>query len=151
MKCMLNMNVRFHKLTFFAMNQIFSSRNSHSAWNRMCFVPTVFHESHIATVWRKGYVSPLINTWSQAIHFNRSSNNSNIGIGYLLDATMQICLTSAGIPNITWWRHQMETFYALLALCAGNSPVTCKFPSQRPVKQSFGVLFDMRLSKRLSK
>ena len=24
----------------------------------------------------------------------------------------------------SWWRHQMETFSALLALCAGNSPVT---------------------------
>ena len=24
--------------------------------------------------------------------------------------------------NFTWWRHQMETFPALLALCAGNSP-----------------------------
>ena len=23
-----------------------------------------------------------------------------------------------------WWRHQVETFSALLALCAGNSPVT---------------------------
>ena len=33
----------------------------------------------------------------------------------------------------TWWRHQMETFSALLALCAGNSPVTREFPSQRPV------------------
>ena len=27
-----------------------------------------------------------------------------------------------------WWRHQMETFSALLALCAGNSPVTGEFP-----------------------
>ena len=27
-----------------------------------------------------------------------------------------------------WWRHQMETFSALLALCAGNSPVTSEFP-----------------------
>ena len=25
---------------------------------------------------------------------------------------------------MAWWRHQMETFSALLALCAGNSPVT---------------------------
>ena len=25
--------------------------------------------------------------------------------------------------NITWWRHQMETFSALLALCEGKSPV----------------------------
>ena len=33
----------------------------------------------------------------------------------------------------TWWRHQMETFSALLALCAGNAPVTGEFPAQRPV------------------
>ena len=25
--------------------------------------------------------------------------------------------------SVTWWRHQMEIFSALLALCAGNSPV----------------------------
>ena len=31
-----------------------------------------------------------------------------------------------------WWR-QMETSSALLTLCAGNSPVTGEFPSQRPV------------------
>ena len=36
-----------------------------------------------------------------------------------------------------WWRHQMETFSALLALCAWNSLVTGEFPSQRPVTQSF--------------
>ena len=24
----------------------------------------------------------------------------------------------------SWWRHQMETFSALLAICAGNSPIT---------------------------
>ena len=28
----------------------------------------------------------------------------------------------------TWWRHQMETFSALLALCAGNSPVQVNSP-----------------------
>ena len=38
---------------------------------------------------------------------------------------------------VTWWRHQMETFSALLALCAGNSPVTGEFPSQRPAMWSF--------------
>ena len=27
-----------------------------------------------------------------------------------------------------WWRHQMETFSALLAICAGNSPVPSEFP-----------------------
>ena len=30
--------------------------------------------------------------------------------------------------NSSWWRHQMETFSALLAICAGNSPVTGEFP-----------------------
>ena len=49
------------------------------------------------------------------------------------------------------WRHQMETFSMLLAICAGNSPVTGEFPTQRPVTQSFDVLFDLRLNKRLSK
>ena len=37
----------------------------------------------------------------------------------------------------TWWRHQMETFSALLATCAVNSPVTGDFPAQRPVARSF--------------
>ena len=37
----------------------------------------------------------------------------------------------------TWWRHQMETFSALLAICVGNSPVPGEFPTQRPVTLSF--------------
>ena len=53
--------------------------------------------------------------------------------------------------TITWRRHQMETFSALLAICAGNSPVPGEFPAQRPVTRSFDVFFDLRLNKRLSK
>ena len=45
----------------------------------------------------------------------------------------------------------METFSALLAICAENSPVSGEFPSQRPVRRSFDVFFDLRLNKRLSK
>ena len=45
----------------------------------------------------------------------------------------------------------METFSALLAICKGNSPVTGKFPTQRPVTRSFDVFFDLRMNKRLSK
>ena len=45
----------------------------------------------------------------------------------------------------------METFSALLAICAGNSPVPGEFPPQRPVTRSFDVFFDLRLNKRLSK
>ena len=54
-------------------------------------------------------------------------------------------------PHRTWWRHQMETFSALLALCAGNSPVTGVFHKQRPATRSFDVFFDLRVNKRLSK
>ena len=54
-----------------------------------------------------------------------------------------ICLSSAAYVTCftrAWWLHQMETFSALLALCAG-----------RPVTRSFDVFFDLRLNKRSSK
>ena len=54
-------------------------------------------------------------------------------------------------PSMAWWRHQMETFSALLAICAGHSPVSGEFPAQRPVTRAFDVSFDLRLNKRLSK
>ena len=44
----------------------------------------------------------------------------------------------------------METFPALLALCARNSSVTGEFPPQRPVVRNFGVFSDLRMNKRLS-
>ena len=37
----------------------------------------------------------------------------------------------------------METFSALLTICAGNSPVPGEFPAQRPVTQSIDVFFDI--------
>ena len=40
---------------------------------------------------------------------------------------------------ISWWRHQMETFSALLVLCTGNSPVPGEFPAQRPV--TFSLIY----------
>ena len=42
----------------------------------------------------------------------------------------------------------METFSALLAICAGNSPVPGEFPAQRPLTRSFDVFY---LNKRLNK
>ena len=63
----------------------------------------------------------------------------------------RISLFFPGFIFVSWWRHQMETFSALLALCAGNSPVPDEFPTQRPVTRTFDVFFDLRLNKRLSK
>ena len=39
----------------------------------------------------------------------------------------------------------METYSALLAISAENSPVPAEFPAHRPVKRSFDVFFDLRL------
>ena len=46
----------------------------------------------------------------------------------------------------SWWRHQMETFSALPAIC-----VTGEFPAQRPVTRSFDAFFHLCLNYRLIK
>ena len=69
------------------------------------------------------------------MHLNAGYNTETISFG----------------PQLTWWRKQMETFYALLAFFVGNSPVAGEFPTQRQVTRSFDVFFDLRLNKRLSK
>ena len=43
-----------------------------------------------------------------------------------------------------WWPHQMDTLSALLAICAGNSPVTDEFPAKRSEMWSFDIFFDLR-------
>ena len=81
--------------------------------------------------------------WRSKMHrritlFSNMTNRDNCCVGVLL------CI-------IPWWRHQMETFSALLTICAGNSPVPGEFPAQRPVTRSFDVSFDLRPNKGLSK
>ena len=61
-------------------------------------------------------------------------------IQFLMDCQIYAMMTSSN-GNIS----------ALLSLCAGNSPVTGEFPSQRPVTRSFDLFFDLRLKNRLSK
>ena len=39
--------------------------------------------------------------------------------------------------RIAWWRHEMETFSALLALCAGNSPVPVNSPHKGQWRGAF--------------
>ena len=58
---------------------------------------------------------------------------------------------NSGGNSSSWWRHQMEKISALLAFCAGNSPVTGEFPPQRPVTRSFDIFFEIRMNKQLSK
>ena len=60
---------------------------------------------------------------------------------------MQPEILSPAHDDVIKWKH----FSALLALCAGNFPVTGEFPSRRSVTRSFNVFFALRLNKRLSK
>ena len=62
-------------------------------------------------------------------------------IGILLPGARPSPMMTSSYGNIS----------ALLALCAGNSPVPDEFLSQRPVTRSFDVFFNLRLNKRLSK
>ena len=79
-----------------------------------------------------------------------------VTLGYILLPQIRICINDwircyLWLKFIvSWWRHEMETFSALLAICAGNSPVTGEFPAQRPVTRTFDVIFDLRVNGRLS-
>ena len=60
------------------------------------------------------------------------------------------CSLNLGIEQIrdvarlrTLWRHQMETFSPLLALCERNPPATSDFYSQKSVTRNFDVFFDL--------
>ena len=77
--------------------------------------------------------------------------NENACSGYDTDSPgyFILCHMAMGF-SAAWWRHQMETFSALLAICAGNSPVSVELSAQRPVTRIFDVFFDLRLNKRLS-
>ena len=77
-------------------------------------------------------------SWRQKLSYASVTSN------YRLCTIPHHCLcfwsVSAAGP---WWRHQMETFSALLGFCAGNSPVTSEFPAQRPDTRSFNVFFHL--------
>ena len=86
-------------------------------------------------------------TWNHPLVLNKYCRMSIVGGGNYLSDLFRInheCTTTW--LNYTWWRHQMETFSALLVICAQN-----EFPAQRPVTRSFDVFFDLHLNKRLSK
>ena len=44
---------------------------------------------------------------------------------------IKLSLNFTYCASYSWWRHQTETFFALLALCAWNSLVTGDFPSHK--------------------
>ena len=89
-----------------------------------------------------------ISAWSNMLPENHIIFNRENFIDANIKRQLGLACT---LNRNAWWRHQMEAFSALLALCAGNALVTGEFPSQRPVTRSFNVSSDLRLNKRLSK
>ena len=74
----------------------------------------------------------------RGIVYSTSKSSDKGGPGYcLIDHDF---LSSGRLYPKSWWCLQMETFSAILALCAGKSPVTA-------VTRSFDCLFELRLNK----
>ena len=59
-------------------------------------------------------------------HINNKHNELSL-LKFINDLWIFLTLYSCNSWS-PWWRHQMETFSALLALCAGNSPVPVNSP-----------------------
>ena len=94
-----------------------------------------------------GGINTHLNNWLSS---SRWHHDKNVWMFHAVIDTQNIIGKTRHV--IAWWRrHQVETFSASLALYAGNSPVTGKLPSQRPVTQSFNVFFELCLNTRLSK
>ena len=92
----------------------------HSAF-RACTKPmwdVVSKQCHLSLAGRKPRISPMIShPWIDRPMVTLSWISTNVCL--LIDG--------AGFQLHTWWRHQMETFSMLLAIC-GNSPVLVNSP-----------------------
>ena len=103
------------------------------------------------TIWKKTFVR-IDSKYNEVLHRKYIREDHLQNGGHFVQVGAPIWThTSKSLSehdDVIKWKHQSS---ALLALCAGNSPVTCEFPAQRPVTRSFDVFFDLRLNKRLSK
>ena len=77
--------------------------------------------------WPTNKTTPILQTtfpsafpWNKKLHFE-SSFIEMLKVSALYEITSKINNTQIS-PKFSWWRHQMETFSAFLAICAGNSP-----------------------------
>ena len=74
-------------------------------------------------------------TWHMYSKGTKGQYNENINVA-------PVGRSNDGNAILLWWHRQMETCSVLLALCAGNVPitgVTGEFPSQRPVTRSLDI------------
>ena len=94
---------------------------------------------NVSIWWRLHDTWPRIKLWRCIRHASTLFAPLYLRL-WLLQSPIPLMMTS---PN--------GNISALLAICAGNSPLTGEFPAQRPVTRSFDVFFDLRLNKRFIK
>ena len=108
----------------------------------------------------KEELSAPYNFTSRWFYFPRSTRVTDAGMGWQKSLEIHARWTP-GRSAMPWcnqwerpknrgelrWRHEMEIFFVLLALCEGNPAVTAGFPSLRPVTRSFDVFY-VRLNKK---
>ena len=116
---------------------------------RLGVLPDGSPNKHLETSRVTIYLRRLVDMW---LHYDKYTGDRG-GCCYNVCA-MQIPMQN--LDYLYWninirvpacWRHQMETFPASLALCAGNSPLIGEFLPQRQVTRSFDVFFDLRRNK----
>ena len=93
------------------------------------------------------YIHDLVYIISFCALFVWAQGIALTGIGPMFTENISIYFDLSTKMIQTSWRHQMETFSALLAICAGNSPIPGECPAQRLVMRSFDIFSDFRLSK----
>ena len=91
---------------------------------------------------------PVKQSWSTWINWSPESNKNL----HFMVCTNGCVLQLGKQPHkVRYSACLLETFSALLAFCAGNSPVTGELHTQRPVARSFDVFFDVHLNQQMSK
>ena len=68
---------------------------------------------------------PLWNGFQNFDNHTSDTQFSGLHISIPCNTCWRLCRV-----DFSWWRHEMETSSALLAICAGNSPVSGEFPAQ---------------------
>ena len=144
-------NTQYHVKTTLGYGLVTPSRIVLSDWN-------TDHWTHVALPYMKGKFRlslnrQIIEMFRNGMIFNKPFlqlvNKKLINCNFLLGWAIRTMWSWS--TAIILWRHQMDTFSALLAICVGNSPVPGEFPAQKTVTPTFDVFVDLRPNKQLSK
>ena len=72
-------------------------------------------------------LKPIERTWNMWRHAINTHNITWHAIVLITHDCCDVIIIQIPCSALAWWRHQMETFSALLATCAGNSPLPGEF------------------------